>query len=330
MVRNILPLKEVNINEIFNGSEKCTYEIPIYQRNYAWESDEIRVLIQDVYDAYNKKKDVYYIGTLVCYHKGDSVFEIIDGQQRLTTIRLILESMDVKTQNRLTYRARKKSDDTLKAIPSFNIEEKDIGIVNGYRYAENAIKEIIPKIEMDKFKEYFIHCVKIIQYHVPKDIDLNHYFEIMNSRGEQLEKHEIVKAYLMEKLSSECERRLFNNIWESCSELNFYIQQIISGFEEKEDIFGEDLHSFQPSSFDDLLKSSTVSKSDNEQLTSSLNLENDMGKPISINCILESKNVLNQWINKDIKRADSFLPIIDFPNFLLIVLKITKIEFSVP
>jgi uncharacterized protein with ParB-like and HNH nuclease domain len=39
--------------------------VPIYQRNYAWEKDEISALIQDIYDAYEIKKSTYFIGTLV-------------------------------------------------------------------------------------------------------------------------------------------------------------------------------------------------------------------------------------------------------------------------
>ena len=92
MPKKYLPLEEVSIEELFDGNEQSTYEIPIYQRNYAWEKDEINALVQDVYDAYIKDATTpYYIGTLVSHHKGDRVYEIIDGQQRLTTLRLILD-----------------------------------------------------------------------------------------------------------------------------------------------------------------------------------------------------------------------------------------------
>lgn len=84
-----LPLKEMSINDIFNGRDSVTYEIPIYQRNYAWEKDEIAALVRDVWDACEKNKAAYFIGTLVTYDKGDSTFEVIDGQQRLTTLFLI-------------------------------------------------------------------------------------------------------------------------------------------------------------------------------------------------------------------------------------------------
>ena len=129
-----LPLKELSIAEIYNG-DRVTYEVPIYQRNYAWEKDEISALIQDVYDAYTAKKKTYFIGTLVSFHKGEQVYEVIDGQQRLTTINLILGVLGISLQNKLTYRARKKSNDTIQSIPNFEIDEKDYGIVNGFKYA---------------------------------------------------------------------------------------------------------------------------------------------------------------------------------------------------
>ena len=304
-MKNTLPLKEVSILEIYNG-EKATYEVPIYQRNYAWGQDEISTLIQDVYDAYSKNtKTIYFIGTLVSFHKGESIYEVIDGQQRLTTINLVLNALEIPIKNKLTYRARQKSNNSIQSIPDFHIEEKDEGIVNGFKYAQSAIKEIIPEDCKDKFKDYFQNSVHLIHYQVPKDIDLNHYFEIMNSRGEQLEKHEIVKARLIEKLSVE-ERATFNILWENCSEMGVYIQQ---KYREK-DIFGEDHCEFKISSFDCLPR-----------------VDNNLGmKKISDLLEQESPVESQNSVSKKDNKIDTFQPIIDFPNFLLIALKITRMK----
>ena len=82
MSNKTLPLKEISINELYNSGDRMIYEVPIYQRNYAWEKEEIATLIQDAYDAYvTKGKDgIYFIGTLVTYNKGENVYEVIDGQ----------------------------------------------------------------------------------------------------------------------------------------------------------------------------------------------------------------------------------------------------------
>lgn len=314
MSREVLPLKEVSISELYITGEKCTYEIPVYQRNYAWEKDEITALIQDVYDAFKSGKEDYYIGTLVSYHKGDRVFEIIDGQQRLTTIKLILEalsddSMRIKLQNRLTYKARKKSDNTLASIPEFKVEEKDSGIENGFKDAQEAIDRIVSG-EKQAFAEYFMNRVHIIHYQVPRDIDLNHYFEIMNSRGEQLEQHEIVKANLMQELHSDQERQLFNSIWECCSEMSVYVQQNIS-WDRAEAVFGDSLI---PKNFEELL--SLMSTDDPEA-----------AKQITIEEIINpnSTEKTRKKINESEDKKDSFQPVIDFSNFLLIVLKLSRI-----
>lgn len=300
MKSRILPLKELSIAEIFNGN-KVTYEVPIYQRNYAWEKDEISALIQDVYDAYTAKNQTYFIGTLVSFHKGDQVYEVIDGQQRLTTINLIMRALGISLQNKLTYRARKKSSDTIKSIPHFDVDEKDYAITKGFKYAKDAINEIVPKACQDGFKIYFQHNVHIIHYQVPKDINLNHYFEIMNSRGEQLEKQEIIKARLIEKLNN-VDKAKFNRIWESCSEMNVYIQQKYR----EPAIFGKHLCDFEASSFDNL-----------PEVDVNINT-------LRISDLINYKVTDKQQEKED--RIDTFQPIIDFSNFLLIVLKLTRIE----
>lgn len=305
MAKNVLPLKEQSIADIYNGNQ-VTYEVPIYQRNYAWEDDEITALIQDVYDAYLlnsslSKKGTYFIGTLVSYHKGDQVYEVIDGQQRLTTINLVLSALGVPRQNKLTYRARKKSNETILSIPLFNIDEKDNGIINGFNYAKNALNKIVPEKDLENFKKYFQENVHIIHYNVPRDIDLNHYFEIMNSRGEQLEKHEIIKARLIEQLNEE-DKVTFSQLWENCSIMNVHIQQKYR----QEAIFGKTHSDFIITSFDELPK-----------------VEVGAGKK-SIISLLDGK-VADDVSAKD-DNLDSFQPIIDFSNLLLIVLKITRIK----
>lgn len=288
MKKNNLPLTNASIKEIYyEGQTQNIYQVPIYQRNYAWEDTEINALVKDVFDSYEKSKkapekdSVYYIGTLVTYKRNDNNFEVIDGQQRLTTIYLILKALEENPKNKLTYSARKKSKDTIEQLPKLP-EVYDEGIKNGFGFAQNAIKEIVGD-KKDEFKKYFLNNVRIIHYQVPKDVDLNHYFEVMNSRGEQLEKHEIIKARLSEHLRGN-DLKIFSEIWESCSDMNRYIQQ---KYKNKK-LFGEYFN-----------------------------------KP-TIKSLLDSKvsNIKNSQIKEN---SDSFQSIIDFPNFLLIVLKLTRI-----
>ena len=305
-----LPLEERSIYQIYLEShETMTYIIPVYQRNYAWEEDEITALIKDVYDSYRNEKETYYIGTLVTYKRSGNVYEVIDGQQRLTTIYIILKVLGIKDgeiHNKLTYGARKTSASTIKNLDNYPQlgDEVDIGIKKGYDYAQNALDTIVGEQEREYFKQYFLKNVHIIHYTVPRDVDLNHYFEVMNSRGEQLEKHEIVKSLLSKHLNKK-EQATFCRVWEACSEMNIYIQQVFP----EANVFGNHLHKFIINSFKDI---PVQDESDGK-----ISISNLLNQPT---CELEDISSIEQ--------SDKFQPIIDFPNFLLIVLKVTLMEYE--
>ena len=217
--------------------------------------------------------------------------------ERLTTINLILHALNINIGNKLTYKARKKSNDTILSIPNFDVDEKDIGIVNGFKYAKTAIEEIVTDEKaLESFKNFFQEKVHIIHYQVPKDIDLNHYFEIMNSRGEQLEKHEIIKARLMSVLKKPEEKSKFNAIWENCSDMAIYIQ---CKYKEKL-IFGDDLCDLIIKDFSDI---PTVNRHHEDY--------------VSLRELITTKSGYED-VKPDFSddKPDTFQPIIDFPNFL--------------
>ena len=93
---------------------------------------------------------------------------------------------------------------------------------------QRGIKILSHELERADFdKEAFIKkLAKVIVYRieVPENTDLNRYFEIMNTRGEQLEQHDILKATLMSFLNDDAEKGLFAKIWDACSEMTGYVQ----------------------------------------------------------------------------------------------------------
>ena len=306
-----LPLEEQSIYQVYLESlEAKTYVIPVYQRNYAWEEDEITALIKDVYDSFKKNpKSPYYIGTLVTYKRGDCEYEVIDGQQRLTTIYIILKAFGIKDiRNKLTYGARRISASTIRHLDNYPDlgDEVDNGIRNGYKYALKAMDTIVGSSERAAYMQFFFHYVHIIHYSVPKDVDLNHYFEVMNSRGEQLEKHEIVKSILSQYLKGDKkEMATFSRVWEACSDMNVYIQQALPD----NDVFGYNLNTFMIDRF------AQIPQQD----------EYD-GKESIINLLQHpTAKIDDESVNE---QSDKFQPIIDFPNFLLVVLKITRMEYG--
>lgn len=302
-----LPLEEMSISDVYVKSQYVvTYKIPVYQRNYAWEEEQVTALIKDVYDSWQKNPSAsYYIGTLVTYKRNDREYEVIDGQQRLTTIYLIIKALGIKDiKNKLTYSARSTSTSTIMRLNE-DLElgdEADAGIRNGYGYAKKALETIVLSDERDGFQEYFLQHVKLIHYDVPKDVNLNHYFEVMNSRGEQLEKHEIVKSMLGQYLNK-LQLATFCRVWEACSEMTVYVQQV---FPDKT-VFGNNLQDFCISDFEEIPQQDEAE-----------------GKGTIMNLLHNS--VTKADTSNVIEQNDRFQSIIDFPNFLLVVLKVTMME----
>ena len=238
-------LTPLSIKTLFE-EEKIRYEIPIYQRDYAWTEPQIRQLILDIADYAKEKNDCnYYIGTLIVYERKENyetIYETIDGQQRLTTLSIILNllynrknKLDWFRGNILSFASRPKSTESLKILSDLEKQSYDnpnMNIIQGYRDAEKALAQILKEKNLAEsdFVKYLANKVYILRVSVPYDTDLNHYFEIMNSRGEQLEKHEVLKAQCL-KCLDEKDRVAFNKIWEAAANMERYIQY---GFSKKE------------------------------------------------------------------------------------------------
>jgi len=75
---------KIEIKELFSRSN--FYRVPEYQRPYSWDDENFQDLIEDLLDA--EKEQEYFIGTVVL-HKKEGISDIVDGQQRLTTLMIL-------------------------------------------------------------------------------------------------------------------------------------------------------------------------------------------------------------------------------------------------
>ena len=85
-----LNAEQKNISKIFD--DKTKYVIPAYQRPYSWTKNECKELFEDLQTAYyENKKDGYFLGSLILSTVDENEYEVIDGQQRLTTLIMFLK-----------------------------------------------------------------------------------------------------------------------------------------------------------------------------------------------------------------------------------------------
>lgn len=174
--------------------------IPSYQRGYRWGEDEVLRLLNDVYS--NGKKN-YCLQPVVVRKRGDS-YELIDGQQRLTTLYLIYRYM--KNVNpffndpafQLIYETRKNSADFLQSIDLSRREENiDFWfIANAYETIKKWFEEDL-QIRVLHVFEYFKEDVKIIWYEVGENEDAISLFTRLNIGKIPLTSAELVKAMFL-------------------------------------------------------------------------------------------------------------------------------------
>ena len=307
-------VKTLTISDLFNDENKCKYIIPIYQRNYAWGDDEISSLLQDIKNAceQNKEQDKnYYIGSLVVYRRDSGDFEVIDGQQRLTTLTLIMHHFGKLGFRNVSFEHRDESE---QALSNLNSEK----LPSNFSQALKTIKKVIDEWgnNKDEIVKFLLDKVEIIRTEVPEGTDLNHYFEIMNTRGEQLEKHEVLKARLMKKLSENIEKSLFAKIWDACSDMSRYAVMGVDS-ELREVIFGNDWQ-----------KTPRVFRTEILRVADELNRgkgkkEEDGKNGEKILDLLNSKKKIElKDGHLEDKYDGAFTSVIDFPNFLMHVLRI--------
>lgn len=334
----------LSIKQLFKDAG-VMYRIPVYQRAYSWGKPEIEQLVKDIFAGYKTSRDKnYYLGSLVLHHKGaseESTYFIVDGQQRLTTIFLLLiyirnnksfTKLDLTLEGKLTFEARGKSEGTLEWLmgnkPRTELElelELEQSLIGGYKTIENQMKEhltaMAEETARNEIQEYILNKLKLLCIVIPEGIDVNHYFEVMNNRGEQLEKHEIIKAKLLDKLSSEKDRGCFHRIWEACSNMDKYIQMSFPK-KERELFFGESYDKVNHTCFDSL---SCAVNTANDAQKSGNTSNTDKIDEIKLSNFLNGKDIdshCNDDKNNDKEHKERFESIIDFPNFLLQTLRI--------
>ena len=229
------------------------YIIPLYQRAYAWEDKQLTQLVEDIEDVAEDAN--YYIGSLIVSEQNGR-YEVVDGQQRLTSLYLLLNCLGIKTKPTLTFACREKSNYTLRNIEELLLENRskldmdriEPGIQRGVKILSHELEHA------DFDKDAFIKKLsKVIVYRieVPENTDLNRYFEIMNTRGEQLEQHDILKATLMSYLNDDAEKGLFAKIWDACSDMTGYVQMhfVSKNNTVRESIFGSEWNSMPSNSW---------------------------------------------------------------------------------
>ncbi|OQP56811.1 hypothetical protein A3860_09510 [Niastella vici] len=222
------------------------YNIPRYQRLYVWKEEQVNTLFHDILIACKANKDIYYIGGIITvkYQKIENCFDLVDGQQRFTTLWLLANELGesikdfTRTVNglRLNFSIRKNVEMYFNQLLSGSesiendTEFDDLVRLSKARKIIGAlITENLQSKELkNKYIYFLLQKVKMVITEVPPSTDLNKLFETLNNRGIQLAQHEILKTHFLSKIGNSKKRYRYGILWNACSDMNNYIERSLT------------------------------------------------------------------------------------------------------
>lgn len=235
------------VRELLDGAKYC---IDFYQREYAWQERQIRELIDDLtgkfldaYDPTHARHQVadygqYFLGSIVISNKNGHRY-IVDGQQRLTSLTLLLIFLHHKQKH------EPERTDVLNLIfsskygrKSFNLDVPDRvevmqhlldeatidvagksesvrNIVNRYGDIADHLPEELTGTSLVYFVDWLLENVYLVEIEAYSDEEAYTIFETMNDRGLSLSLAEMLKGYVLANITHEGDQRKVNDTWKS-------------------------------------------------------------------------------------------------------------------
>lgn len=213
-----------------NGISGYKFKIPSYQRGYKWRKAQVEQLLKDLYEHYQSNNTFYCLQPLVVKKEND-YYKVIDGQQRLTTIYMILKYLGVSKPYELSYESREKSKEFLenidKDVNSENIDfyymkEAYITIKEYFKNKKeedkNNIKELL-EAESDKKVGFIWYKIDDDTQNSDKEYEI---FSRLNIGKIELTNAELIKALFLKTWPNESDKELFkakqiqiSNEWDS-------------------------------------------------------------------------------------------------------------------
>ena len=243
-----------NIYEILNGNKQ--FLIPVYQRFYSWDIDQCKRLWNDIVEMQRKGKAGHFVGSIVniaeqAMPTGVQKYMIIDGQQRMTTLTLLLLALRdyaIKNPGDTTINARRidnmllkneyeNGDERYKLLLTETdrdilislVEEKPIAegtrsrLIENYNFFANKLadKEIQPAEVYES-----IGKLQIVNITLDRTVDdAQAIFESLNSTGKELSESDLIRNYVLMGLEPSEQTYVYEHLWRPMEQLFVYETQ---------------------------------------------------------------------------------------------------------
>lgn len=237
------------IKELFKGQSNTKFVIPVYQRNYVWDTrNQVKKLLDDFYNLISGNKNSnHFLGIIIDYNAGKvdktEKYYVIDGQQRLTTLFLIIaairqRTIDEKDQENqfelemcmnVNYNPMAKNKnfkleplmgdrDVFNKIlqgqyDKLSDEEKNSKVAQAYVYILNFIKNTVANYSIRDLIDALDRFL-IVEVPLDRDDNAQQIFETINARGEKLLATDLIRNYVLMCIDDEKKDDVFVNSWQ--------------------------------------------------------------------------------------------------------------------
>lgn len=234
------------------------FNVPIYQRLYVWGDDQIKTLLTDMANAFDRRDTQFFLGGTLLVEKtaeedrdqGVRRFDLIDGQQRFTTL-WMLSTVAVWSQvmgdfsrvvlkdgaiPRLHFSIREQVNvflasmmpggraTTSEAIDTQSMREAQQLMASFAQTYKRADGGRVDDEYLKALAGFVYRNVSLVLTQVPEGMDLNKLFEVINNRGIQLQHHEILKARLLRDIPAESRSR-YAALWNACADMSGFVER---------------------------------------------------------------------------------------------------------
>lgn len=226
----------------FIGNSDTVFIIPPFQRNYSWDEEQCCELFDDILDSIKKDKS-HYIGNIV-YYVGENdrasfnEYILIDGQQRITSILLLLcairsklSSEEIKRLERKflinadeadeKYRVKlKQTDNDLKIFEKIinnqvlSSEERENRLFKNYNYFVDRVADFDENMANQFYNAIANLDIVDLNLKIEKDLEaVQKIFEKINSTGKELSVADLIRNYLLISNNSSVQQKLYDDYW---------------------------------------------------------------------------------------------------------------------
>ncbi len=228
---------ETNFQTLIEGTKQ--YIVPLFQRTYSWDKKQWLDLLSDLNDLYeNESTNTHFIGSIVTMptlSKPESVtpYLLIDGQQRLTTIFILLillrdiakadgKKLADKIQNTLLTNQYVDGLEHFKLLPTQQDRDAFLGLINEKEISQknssiidcyNFFKKGIRQLDAEKLNQVIANRLSVVSIVLESDDNPYIVFESLNAKGRSLTQADLIRNYFFMKIDLNQQEMIYHDYW---------------------------------------------------------------------------------------------------------------------